>query len=87
MHDDTKNRSIWAQGILTFAANTTTQKTNRFQALDDNSTLCINQLSWLIENDFKLNKSHSSSLSNESWKSLLLSDLELPRQAENHMVE
>ena len=42
-------------GIDTVLANTTKRK----QALDDNSSVCSNQLSWLIEDD-----SHISNFSN-----------------------
>ena len=44
------------QGILTVAAKTTKRKTNRFKALDENSAVYSNQLSWFIDNDCKWKK-------------------------------
>ena len=71
------------QGILRAAANTTILNEKKsFQVLDDNSAVCLNQLSWSVENGCKLKSSHFSSFSSGIGKLLLRSDVELPGQAE-----
>ena len=83
---DNKLRKMVIQGILTVAANNIKRKINRFQALDNNSAVCSNQLSWLVKMTAN-KKAVISPVFSGLRKRLLRSDAERLKQAKNDRVE